>query len=294
MFWNGSTAIDGLSGSGRAVAAGTDDTGAEAELSAIDAHRPRNVFQRLLAAIEEFGLDLAPHLAEGVLRDADPARFGDTLKACREIDPVAEDILALDQDVAEVDADAPFHPAFAGNPGITLCHQLLKRDRALHGADHRGELDQHAIAGRLNDPPAMFGNKRIGSGAMFAQQTRRTRLVGFHQPAVADHIGREDGGEAAVHPIRRSSLHGVLPGRAILYRGAPLRTTAKGPLSSRLTGRAAMAGSGAWAGVLRGRRERPLKGQKQPIGRPKNVEFRNNEVEPANPFRFAPLALNPG
>ena len=30
MFWNGSTAIDGLSGSGRAVAAGADDTGAEA------------------------------------------------------------------------------------------------------------------------------------------------------------------------------------------------------------------------------------------------------------------------
>ena len=101
-----------------------------------------------------------------------------------------------------------------GNPGISLGHQLLERNRTLHGAHHRGELDQHAVAGRLDDPPAMFGNERIGSGAMFAQQTRRTRLVGLHQPAVADHVGREDGGEAAVHPIRRSSLHGVLPGRA--------------------------------------------------------------------------------
>ena len=31
--------------------------------------------------------------------------------------------------------------------------------------------------------------------------------------------------------------------------------------------------SRAWAGVLRSRRERPLKGRKQPIGRPKNIEL---------------------
>jgi Reverse transcriptase (RNA-dependent DNA polymerase) len=61
----------------------------------------------------------------------------------------------------------------------------------------------------------MLGHERIGGGAMLAQHTRRTRLVGLHQPAVADHVGREDGGETAVHPILRSSLQGVLPGRAI-------------------------------------------------------------------------------
>jgi hypothetical protein len=71
----------------------------------------------------------------------------------------------------------------------------------------------------------MLGYGRIGGGAMLTQHAGRAFLVGLHQPAVADHIGREDGGEAAVRPIRRSSLHGVLLGHGILYRGAPVRTT---------------------------------------------------------------------
>jgi hypothetical protein len=38
------------------------------------------------------------------------------------------------------------------------------------------------------------------------RRTCRTYLVGFDQPALADHIGREGCSEAAVHPIWRSSL----------------------------------------------------------------------------------------
>ena len=41
------------------------------------------------------------------------------LKACGEIDAVAENILAIDQNVAKVDANAPIHPAFVGNPSPT-------------------------------------------------------------------------------------------------------------------------------------------------------------------------------
>jgi hypothetical protein len=86
----------------------------------------------------------------------------DTLEACGEIDAIAENILAIDQNVAEVNTDAPFHPAFAGSPSITLRHQLLECDRALYGTDHRGELDQRAVASGLDDPPTMLGNERIG------------------------------------------------------------------------------------------------------------------------------------
>jgi hypothetical protein len=44
----------------------------------------------------------------------------------------------------------------------------VQREGALRGADHRAELDQDPVAGRLDDPPAMLGNERIGSGAMLA------------------------------------------------------------------------------------------------------------------------------
>ena len=39
--------------------------------------------------------------------------LGDTLEACGNIDAIADDILTLDQDVAEVDADAPVHRSLA-------------------------------------------------------------------------------------------------------------------------------------------------------------------------------------
>src|SRR5271169_5164572 len=61
-------------------------------------------------------------------------------------------------------------------------------------------------------------------------------LIGTHQARIPDHIGGEDCSEAAVHPIRRSSLHGVLPSRVILYRGTPMRTTGEGPLSTQSGG----------------------------------------------------------
>ena len=34
------------------------------------------------------------------------------------------------------------------------------------------------------------------------QPFERTPLIGLHQPAVADGVGREDRGEAAIHPVQ--------------------------------------------------------------------------------------------
>jgi hypothetical protein len=59
-------------------------------------------------------------LAVGVLGDADPTRFGDAFEPGGDVDPVAEDVVALDQDVAEMDADAPFHAAFVGEPRVAV------------------------------------------------------------------------------------------------------------------------------------------------------------------------------
>jgi hypothetical protein len=44
-------------------------------------------------------------------------------------------------------------------------------------ADDRAELDQHAVTGGLDDPPAMLGDERIGSSAVLTQGPRRARLV---------------------------------------------------------------------------------------------------------------------
>jgi hypothetical protein len=66
-----------------------------------------------------------------------------------------------------MDADAPFHPAFGGASRIAFRRQPLQSDRALDGADHRTELDQHAVTGGLDDPclprppPSAASNRHI-------------------------------------------------------------------------------------------------------------------------------------
>src|SRR6516225_1958586 len=165
--------------------------------NAIDAQRARNVLQALLADIGKLGLDLAAHLPECIIGDANAAGFGDPLQPCGDVDTVADDVVAFHQHVAEMDADAPFRAAIGGSGCVALRRQLLQPDLSLNSVDHRAELDQHAIAGGLDDTTAMVGDERICRGAVVAQCLRRARLVEPHQAAVACHISGKDRGELA-------------------------------------------------------------------------------------------------
>jgi hypothetical protein len=78
---------------------------------------------------------------------------------------------------------------------------------------HRAELDQHAVAGGLDDPPAMPGDERIGGGTMLAQHPRRAGLVLSHQPAVAGNVGGEDRGQFAFDRLSRHVR--LLPAAAV-------------------------------------------------------------------------------
>ena len=66
MFWNGRTAIDGLSGSGqrrrRSVSGVAGAPCALSEQDAIDAHRPGDVLDLLLAQVVERDVELVAHL----------------------------------------------------------------------------------------------------------------------------------------------------------------------------------------------------------------------------------------
>jgi len=94
-----------------------------------------------------------------------------------------------------MDANAPFHSAVTGKRGVSLGRQVLQRQGAFDGADHRGELDQDAVAGGLEHSSAMLRDARIGRDPMLMHRLRRARLVEPHQPTVADDIGREDRSE---------------------------------------------------------------------------------------------------
>src|SRR6266849_7021796 len=74
-------------------------------------HRLRDVLDRLLAEVLVAQREPVPKVLADGARDADAAWFGKALEACGAVDAVTVDLLTFFHHVAEVDADAEFHPA---------------------------------------------------------------------------------------------------------------------------------------------------------------------------------------
>ena len=150
---NGSTAIEGLSGSAGSAAA--------AQTQAEGVHRLGDVLELLAAEIVELDIEPAANLVAHGARDVDAAGLGQPLQARRHVDPIAEDVVAADHDVAEVDADAELHAAALGQRGVARAKFLLHLDRAAHRFDDARELGEDAVAGRADDAPVVRGDEVI-------------------------------------------------------------------------------------------------------------------------------------
>jgi hypothetical protein len=67
----------------------------------------------LLAHVFEGVIELVAHLIAHHPADADPARLGQGFKTCRDVDPIAKDVVFLNDHIAEINADPkPDAPLF--------------------------------------------------------------------------------------------------------------------------------------------------------------------------------------
>ena len=62
----------------------------------------------------------------------------------------------------------------SGVAGIALGHPALHRDRAGDGVDDARELDQHAVAGGLDDAAVVLGDLRIDQFAAMRSKPRQS------------------------------------------------------------------------------------------------------------------------
>ena len=131
--------------------------------------------------------------------NTDAARVGETLQPSRDVDPVAENLLALDHHVAEVDPDAKLHPALGWQTGVFSLEGGLDLDRALDRIHHAGELRQYAVPGRVYESAVVLFDEPIDYRAMCRQGADRRLFVLPHEATVAVDVGAEDGGELAFH-----------------------------------------------------------------------------------------------
>ena len=146
-------------------------------------------------------------------RDTDAAGVGDHFEARRHVDAVAKDVVVLDDDVAQIDADAELDPPRRRDVGVASRHPALNLGSAQHGVGDAAEFDQHTVAGGLDDAAMVLGNGRIDEFDPVSLETRkRPRLVNLHEPAIADHVGGKDRCEPA---LWSRHVHFPLPWREV-------------------------------------------------------------------------------
>jgi hypothetical protein len=110
---------------------------------------------------------VAAHLIVGRKREADAPRLSDTLKPSRDVDAITENVIAVDQDVPEIDPDPEQHSAVLRGTSVALGHHHLHSHCVFDGIDNRRKLKQHAIARGLDEAAAVFRHEGVGNLAVF-------------------------------------------------------------------------------------------------------------------------------
>jgi hypothetical protein len=150
------------------------------------------VLAHRLEAEGDFVLDLVVDIA----RDADPTRRGQLLEARGDVDATAVDIVALNDDVADVDADPEGDAPVVRHLDLALGDTLLDRGGAFDRIDHAPEFDQRAVAHQLDDAAVVLSDFRLDEVLAQRLQARVCALlVGRHEARVADDVGGENGGQ---------------------------------------------------------------------------------------------------
>src|SRR5579859_863090 len=94
-------------------------------------------------------------------RNRDPARLANGFETRGDIDAVAKNIAAIDDDVADIDADPQCQSGLRSRTRLEVEHVALDRGRAAHGIDDACEFGEQAVSRRLDDAAAASRHQRI-------------------------------------------------------------------------------------------------------------------------------------
>jgi len=144
---------------------------------------------------------LVEHIVADRAADANAAGLRQRLQTRRDVDAVTKNIVVIDDDVADVDADPEVDALLGRQTRIPLGHAALHVDRAAHRVDDAGELQQQSIAGSLDDPAVVLSDLGVDQLAPVRFQGREGgAVIPAHEKGISDHVGRNDGGKSTVIP----------------------------------------------------------------------------------------------
>ena len=168
---------------------------AVAQTRMVGAHRPLDVFHRLLAHELVLERQLVTDRRVNRLGDADTARLGETLEPGGHVDAVTVDVVAVDDHLAEIDPDTEL------NRLPVDLRRVLPRERLLDvcGTDERlgdgGKLGEHGIAGVVDDLTVTRFDGCGDEVEKGAQAPVSALLVLTGEAAVARHVRVQDSRE---------------------------------------------------------------------------------------------------
>ncbi len=128
------------------------------QIHPVDRHGLDDVLHTLLAHRLEAEGKLLLYLLGDLAGDVDAARLRDLLQARGYVDPFAIAVVALDDHLAEIDADPHLEALILGNGRVALCEAFLQRHGAFDSVHDAGELCQQTVAHELEDMAMVAGN----------------------------------------------------------------------------------------------------------------------------------------
>ena len=109
-----------------------------------------------------------------IVGNANTTRLCDPFETHCNIDPITIDVIFVDDNITDVNADAKFDPLVLRHIGILFGHAALNFDGASYGIDHAGELNESAVPGILDDASAMISDfgieKRLSKSFQLRQR----------------------------------------------------------------------------------------------------------------------------
>jgi hypothetical protein len=111
---------------------------------------------------------------------------------CRrgDVHAVAVDVVALDREIAEMNADAELHRA-APAGAIRVLEILLDLDGALHAFDDAPEDGEHAVPGEIDDAAGVALGPIRDAPLRVLERGDGRALVARHQAGVTDDVGAQ-------------------------------------------------------------------------------------------------------
>ena len=100
------------------------------------------------------------------LGNGNSANRSNTLEARCDVNPIAEEIVFLHDNIPDVDAYAEFDSAILRCIGVSLAHATLQFRGARDRIDHARKFHKHTVAGELDGSALMlaeFGIDKLGS-----------------------------------------------------------------------------------------------------------------------------------